>query len=316
MPSPIIFNHDAAIDEYMAAVLLTTLADFETQGFIITNADCIPEPAMETQWKIQCFTGSTDVPLALSQARGWNPFPWSYRGDCIKQGAVPALIQYGAPSNAWPPVQSGEELLTSLLKKAMESENPVTMLVNCPLTTLADVLKADAGLEKGMSRLIWMGGAINVKGNLDPSTISAAVANPSAEWNAFWDPSAVDWIFKNTTVPLTVFPLDVTDQAKITPEFMEDLRKQSAYRYSQLAYQSYSLVSDQCFYDMWDVVTTCYIPHPELFDKPAPMELTIETQGFYQGTLRDQPGGRPADVVLNLADKPGFYRYVLSQFKR
>ena len=51
MTSPIIFNHDAAIDEYMATVLLTTLEDFETQGFVITNADCIADVAMDTQWK-------------------------------------------------------------------------------------------------------------------------------------------------------------------------------------------------------------------------------------------------------------------------
>ncbi|MFQ6026032.1 MAG: nucleoside hydrolase [Dehalococcoidia bacterium] len=316
MASPIIFNHDAAIDEYMAAVLLTTLEDFETQGFIITNADCIADPAMDTQWKIQSFTESTDVPLALSQARGWNSFPWSYRADCIKQGAVPALTQYGVPLNGWPPDQSGEELLTTLLSQAIESATPVTMLVNCPLTTLADVMKVNPDLEKGMSRLIWMGGAINVPGNLDPNTVPAAIANPSAEWNAFWDPYAVDWIFQNTTVPLTVFPLDVTNQAAITPEFREALRKQSTYRYSQLAYQSYALVSAEPFYDMWDVVTTCYIPRPDLFETPSPMELMIETQGFYQGTLRQQAGGRLADVVLNLADPKGFYQYVLTQFKR
>ena len=315
MPGPIIFNHDAAIDEYMAALLLLTLEDYETQAFIITNADCIADPAMDAQWKIQSYTGSTGIPLALSQARGWNPFPWSYRGDCIRQGNVPALRQIKMPEE-WPPSETGETLLTTLLTQAIKTGNPVTMLVNCPLTTLADVLKADPGLEKGMDRLIWMGGAIDVPGNLDPKTISPAVANKTAEWNAFWDPTAVDWIFQNTTVPLTVFPLDVTDQAKITNKFMADLQSQGAYRYSQLAFESYSLVREETFYDMWDVVTTCYIPRPDLFEKPSQMELSIVTQGFDQGTLRRQNGGRSAEVVLNLADKEGFYDYVLAQFRR
>jgi purine nucleosidase len=92
--TPVIFNHDAAIDEFMAAVLLTTMDEVELQGIIVTNADCIDRYAMEASWKIQSFIDRTDIPLTLSDARGWNPFPWLYRGDCIKENNLAALWNY------------------------------------------------------------------------------------------------------------------------------------------------------------------------------------------------------------------------------
>jgi purine nucleosidase len=313
----VVFNHDAAIDEYMATVLLTTMEGVDLQGIVITNADCIADQAMGTAWKVQQFIERTEIPLALSNARGWNPFPWSYRSDCIKEGNVPSLSTYGYKPD-WPPYPSGEDLMKKSLSDAVQNSAPVTMLINCPLTTLYNVLSADPALEKGIGRLIWMGGAINVPGNLDPTTIPPQVANPNAEWNAFWDPVTVDWVFKNTSFPITLFPLDVTDQAAITPQFMSSLRTQSlSYSYSELAYESYDLVANEAFYDMWDVVTTCYIPHPEFFDPPTEMSLSIITEGFNQGTLiQVESGGREVEVILNLASASSFYDYVLAQFKR
>jgi purine nucleosidase len=315
---PVIFNHDGAIDEYMATVLLQTMEHVNCQGIIITNADCIAGPAMDTAWKIQSFMGKKNIPLALSNARGWNPFPYQYRYDCIRQGKIDALKNQGSPD--WPPYPSGEELIIKLLASAVEKKKPVTMLVNCPLTTLCNVLSKHPKLKRGIERLVWMGGAINVAGNLDPKTIPSEIANPKAEWNVFWDPSSAAWIFQNTSFPIILFPLDVTDQASITKEFMAALKAQSSkYKYSRLAYESYHLVvvGGQSYYDMWDVVTTSYLAHPELFSDPVTMNLKIITEGFMQGSIRKvDSGGRHVSVILNLKDPKGFYDYILNQFKR
>ncbi len=316
----VIFNHDAAIDEYMAVLLLTTMEDIDFKGIVITNADCIDVPAMQTGWKLQSYIDRTDIPLSLSSARGWNPFPWQYRSDCITMGDL-AMLQALAPHPRWPPFPDGDKWLRKALREAPE---PVTLLVNCPMTTLANILKGRRGeqyLEK-IGRLIWMGGAINVAGNLDPATIPAEVANPYAEWNVFWDPSAADWVFRNTTpddFEIILFPLDITNQAAITTEFMSQLLIQGKnYRFSDLAYQSYNIVAKESFYDMWDVVTTCYIPHPEFFATPSQMELEVITAGSSQGAIVQRDGGRQVNVVLNFSDngQADFYDYVLQQFKR
>ena len=139
--TPVIFNHSAAIDDFVATALLLTMPNIELLGVIVTNADCIAEPAMQASWKVHRYFGIPQVPLALSDARGWNPFPWEYRGDCLKMGAIGVLRQ--CPNNAsWPPYPSGEELLRDLLEKAVAMRQPVTILATGPLTTIANVVRA------------------------------------------------------------------------------------------------------------------------------------------------------------------------------
>ena len=318
MKEKILFNHDAAIDEFMAAVLLTTMDDKDYLGSVIMNADCIYNYAMQAQWKIQKFLDIDQqrYPIYLSKARQWNPFPWQYRGDCIKENNIDVLKDVDNNPD-WPPYPDGDKFMADQLRAALEKGEKLTMLVNCPMTTLRNVLEEQPELEGAIDRLIWMGGAIFVNGNLDPNTLPAEVANPKAEWNAFCDPYAIDWVFKNTKMPIYLFPLDVTNQAAITPGFMADLAYQAGtHPYSKLAYQSYELVASEAFYDMWDVVTTCYIPHPEFFAEPTKMNLTIETEDYWQGTLAQAEGGREVEVLLELAKPHDFYQYVLKQFRR
>ena len=338
--TPVVFVHDAAIDEYMATVLLATMPEVDLRAIVIVNADCIAGPAMNAAWKIQSFLKRPKMPLGLSDARGWNQFPWPYRSDCIKLGNIAQLKNVSVPPNLpyYPPTPedaptgpptassstspgypSGDALLRDKLAEAADTKTPVTLLMTCPLTPLSNLLRTKPSLAFGIREVIWMGGAVNgSNGNIDPSTIPAEVANGYAEWNAFWDPWAVDWILKNTQFPLTVFPLNVTDQAAITHAFLDQLKIQSArFQYSKLAYDSYSLVKNVPTYEMWDVVTTCYLARPAFFDKPQSMRLKIITEGYFQGSLVPDPGApRNVQVVLSLADPAGFYKYVLHQLQK
>jgi purine nucleosidase len=312
--TPVILVHDAAIDEFMSVLLLTTMPEVDLLGIVVVNADCLAAPAMSVSWKLNAFTRQS-IPVGLSNARGLNPFPWEYRGDCVKVDELAILKSY-APNPEWPPYPDGDVLLTQLLSQAT---TPVTLLVTSPLTPVAHVLQKNPALAKNVARLVWMGGAIDVGGNLDPSTVPPPTWNPYAEWNAFWDPDAVSWVFQNTQFPIVLFPLDITNQAAITPAFMDSLAQQAkSASYSALAYQSYYLVATEAFYDMWDVVTTCWLTRADLFQPPSTLRLTIDTAlGGPMGTLRVAPAGREVSVVFNFADDgTGFYDYVLQQFNR
>ena len=315
----VILVQDAAIDEYMSQALLTTMP-VNLLGVSIVNADCIDGAAMQAAWKINTYVGTPSMPLGLSRARGWNPFPWSYRADCIKQGKIPVLA--GIPDHPdWPPYPDGDALLEEWLDRC---ETGVTVLVTCPFTPLSNVLERRPELERKIGQIVWMGGAIGVKGNLDPTTVPTPPGNPCAEWNAFWDPSSVDWIFRHTTCPIIEFPLDITDQAAITKAFMARLDAQSraGMAYSTLAYQSYELVASTPFYDMWDVVTTCWLVNDEhrFFEPPTTMHLAIDVElSGTQGCIEQRAGGREVQVLLNFAPDGGqqrFYDYVAGQFNR
>lgn len=343
----VVFNQDAAIDEYIAGVLLTTMPDVNLRQIIITNGDCIAGPAMNAAWRIQEYLGqSTDI-LSLAQSRSWNQFPWDYRKDsaainaidCLKnipinpdwpyypnedQAHLPhedlqATDQLKYPVNGTQPAYpDGNQALLTLLQDALNQGEKLTLVICCPLTLLSSILKAQPQLEAAIDQLIWMGGAVDgAKGNLDPNTLPAEVANPYAEWNVFWDPYSVAWIFENTSFPITLFPLNVTDQAPLTQDFLNQLQQQAQTApLSKLAYESYQLVLDQPFYRMWDVTTVAYLERPDLFSAPQSQKLAIITDGFYQGTLIPAENGRAIDVVLNITDTQGFYDYVLKQLNQ
>lgn len=313
----VILVHDAAIDEYMSQVLLTTMPGINFLGAVIVNADCIDSAAMQTAWQIMSYIDRTDIPLGLSSARGLNPFPWSYRSDCVNESKITCLKGFG-PNPQWPPFPDGDALLQSLMESA---QGPVTLLVTCPFTPIMNLLQQSPDLGAKIEQIIWMGGAINVDGNLDPTTVPNPPWNACAEWNAFWDAPSVDWVFRNTTCPIIEFPLDMTNQAAITTDFMETLAVQAknGSRYSELAFESYMLVSYETFYDMWDVVTTCWLTHPEFFVPPATMKLAIDaTLDATQGCIKQNPSGREVQVVLNFAEEgqQAFYDYVAAQFNR
>ncbi|MFC4348609.1 nucleoside hydrolase [Kordiimonas lipolytica] len=311
MTKRVVLVHDAAIDEYMSTILLTTMEGVSLDGIVIVNADCIYGPAMDAAWKIQQYIGRTDIPLSLSGARGFNPFPWPYRADCIKQGEVAALAPYG-PHPDWPPYPDGDAWLEQYLDSVPE---PVILLCLCPATPIAELLKRRPELEAKIDHMIWMAGAVDVAGNLDPDTLP--IANPYAEWNVFWDPDAGQWLLANTKFKITVFPLDVTDTVPVAKEFMAQLLVQGkVYRYSDLALQSYALVSDEPFYDMWDMVTTCYISRPDLFDEPQKMHIEIVTSGDKEGAMIPNKAMREVDVIMKIKDTDAYYQYVLDQFAR
>ena len=156
--------HDAAIDEYIAFLLLAAMPEVELLGTVIVNADCIGGPAMQTQWQLQTLIGRPELPLTLSGVRGMNPFPWEYRSDCVRLGRVPALQQL--PRNpAWPAYPDGDAWLAELFRSLDE---PIVVVCLCPLTPLQVLFDAVPGAAVKIERLIWMAGAVDVAGNLDP----------------------------------------------------------------------------------------------------------------------------------------------------
>jgi len=157
--TPIVLIHDAAIDEFISTMLLTVMPGVDLLGIIIVNADCLAVPAMEAASKLQQFLGRADIPIALSRARGWNAFPWPYRGDCVAFADIPSLQPFTA--KAVTPPRDGELLLETLLAKAIKENNPLTLLMTGPMTPLTkdksrSVVKSGFYHRASISRLLFI----------------------------------------------------------------------------------------------------------------------------------------------------------------
>ncbi len=191
-----------------------------------------------------------------------------------------------------------------------EAPEPVTLMVTGPLTTVATALDMAPDIESKIKEIVWMGGALNVPGNVEKSL--EAGQDGSAEWNVYWDPVSAQRVWQ-TQIAIVMCPLDLTNNVPVTSDLVRQLGKQRRYPLSDLAGQCYALVIPQDYY-FWDVLATAYLAHPEFYQLRE-WETMIVTTGPSQGRTKVEPGGRKI-CAMDKVDTSSFYAYILQQWAR
>ncbi|MFI6507219.1 nucleoside hydrolase [Streptosporangium sp. NPDC050855] len=302
-PRRVLFDHDGAPDDLLSLLLLTRYGHVDLRGVAVTPADCLPEPALSVTRKILDLTGR-DAPTAVGTLPGRNPFPLEWRIDALRADALPVLNRKDpdiGPADALP----AHERLAVWLARAPA---PVTVLATGPLTNLAWCLEHHPGLESRIEEVVFMGGALDVAGNvLRPDH------DGSAEWNVFWDPDAVRRVF-DSAVPVTMFPLDVTDRVPVTM----DLARAFGRAYgdpvadlagSLLALTFGTLETTGLAYCCWDSLTTSYLAEPGICAFET-VHCDVITRGVSQGRVLRRAGGRAVRCAVTV-DAGRFYRHLL-----
>jgi len=294
---PLFVSHDGAIDELVALALLAVSTDVKLRGVSLVHGDCLAEPTWALQRRLLDRLGRPDLRASLSNARGWNPFPWEYRRDSLRLEEIAEL--QGLPVPPPPSRPDGERHLIEELERG-----PLTLLVLGPLTPVQLALEGRPDLHSRIERIVWSGGAIDVPGNIDPATLPGLPPNRRAEWNVYCDPFALDWLLGETEIPLTLIPLDVTDRAPLAEDFLADLARIDT-RVARFASQAYALIENQPLYRLWDMTAAAWALAPELFRQPERFGLAVDLWGNEQGATRRSADGREVDAVLDFADGAG-----------
>ncbi|MGH2651478.1 MAG: nucleoside hydrolase [Actinomycetota bacterium] len=299
-------DHDGGVDDYLATALLMTMDHVDPLAVVVTPADCYPVAAVSATRKLLDLMGRSAVPVARSTVRGVNPFPRLFRRDSFTVDQLPIL-------NEWETVETplvsepGQAFMARVLDRATEL---VTVLVTGPLTTVAVALESAPSIEEKIAEIVWMGGALEVAGNVDP--IIEGGQDMTAEWNAYWDPFAVARVWEST-IPVTICPLDLTDHVPVTSDFLLRLSRERRHPLYDFAGQCYALVTHQSYF-FWDVLTTAYLGRPDIFER-KPQETAVISEGPSQGRIMIEAGGRRIQV-LDHVDLDEFYRYILEQWAR
>lgn len=112
----------------------------------------------------------------------------------------------GTPSYPSPLVPSDLPDALSVWEQMLrEADQPITLVTLGPLTNLAQALQKAPDLIRQFHRIVCMGGAVTVRGNV----------TPAAEFNIYVDPQAADLV-SAAGLPLTLIPLDVTTAVTMT----------------------------------------------------------------------------------------------------
>ena len=99
-----------------------------------------------------------------------------------------------------------------LIDTLRHADAPITVATLGPLTNIAMAIVMAPDIINNISQLVLMGGAL-AYGNI----------TPAAEFNIYSDPHAAHIVFE-AGIKLTMIGLDVTHQARMTPERLEAIR--------------------------------------------------------------------------------------------
>lgn len=201
-----------------------------------------------------------------------------------------------------------------LARKLREAEEPVTVLITGPVTNLAAALTAEPALAEKVEQVVWMGGAINVPGNVRDYDHDG-----SAEWNAYWDPPATYNLWQ-TDVPITLFSLDATNHVQVKRDFLHRLAQQRRYPLSDLVGQCWALTvgtipTYEYTYYMWDTLTTGYLGAPRYITFRE-VRSEVIPHGPSAGRIKEIEQGGKLIRLADTIDVEGFQRYLLELFQR
>ena len=163
------------------------------------ESDC--DVGVRTTRSLLTIAGRPNVPVGcgpnapLVGHRDW-PDAWRAEVNCWGDQVL-------QPVDARPALDT-ETLLVDTLTHA---STPVTIVVVAPLTNQGVVLPAHPEFADTVDRIVILGGAVAVPGNVE--------ASPNAEWNIYIDPEPARRVIA-TGIPITLVPLDATNNVPWT----------------------------------------------------------------------------------------------------
>ncbi|RIN21678.1 nucleoside hydrolase [Mammaliicoccus vitulinus] len=304
------FNHDGGVDDLISLFLLLQMDDVNLIGVSAIGADSYVEPATNASCKIINRFSSQQLDVALSKERGKNPFPKDWRMHAFLVDAMPILNEEMDKQSTI----SNKEAYEDIIEKVMASSEKVIMLLTGPLTDLAKSLKVEPRIENRIERIVWMGGTLLDKGNVEEPEHDG-----TAEWNAYWDPEAVQTVF-DTNITIDMVALESTNQVPLTPDIRKRWANERRYEGVDFMGICYALVPPlthfvtNSTYFLWDVLTTAYVGKPELVKKEK-QKISVITDGPSQGRTFKSEEGRTVNII-NDVDRDGFFDFMTDLAKK
>lgn len=210
MPERVIIDTDAGIDDALALILALRSPELQIAAITTVSGNVPVDRATRNVFVVlglQDFGACPPVARGASRPRKKAPvFATNVHGKdglgridrCLNEMGLPRYAPHSGPL-------SQRQAVDEILLHLSVSSDPVTIIALGPLTNVAAAIEKDKKTMARAKRVVLMGGAIGVPGNI----------SPVAEFNIFADPHAARIVF-GANLPLTVVGLDVTRQVKLT----------------------------------------------------------------------------------------------------
>lgn len=301
MPFPCIIDTDVAIDDWMAILYLLSSPQVDVRAItVVATGEAHAGPGVRTVQGLVALTHTRSVQVAAGRStplRGQQAFPLLMRlaMDVRLMLKLPKPLEPAADVNA----------IAVLTQVITTSPQPVTVVALGPLTNLAEALLATPSLAKKIARIVIMGGALRVAGNI--REINPRIDNSFAEWNIFCDPYAAEVVIQSGA-PITLVPLDATNQAPLSDVFVQRLASGPATPASQFVLRAIRriqpMLRGQTFY-LWDPLAAAIAVQEGIAVREQVHLRVSQEPGPELGKVMEDPRGDLIDVCITI-DRAAF----------
>ncbi|GLS22245.1 nucleoside hydrolase [Labrys miyagiensis] len=209
MKTKVIVDTDTGVDDAMGCALALRSPELDVVAFTSVFGNVSVELTTENTAYLMEVFGREDIPLAKGAGRGLvgnpNYSPFVHGDDGVGNAG------FDKPKTIKPTRESAAEL-TIALARAHPGE--ITYIALGPLTNLALALAIDPELPKYLPRVVWMGGAVYVPGNV----------TPVAEADAWHDPEGAQMVLQQAGWQVDMVGLDVTDDTILEEKDLKRLQ--------------------------------------------------------------------------------------------
>ncbi|MGB1285371.1 MAG: nucleoside hydrolase [Aggregatilineales bacterium] len=290
----IIIDTDPGIDDAVAIFYAINSGKFDIKGLTTVFGNVEVGMATTNALKLLEIAEQTHIPVAQGAAR---PLVYPYGG------AIPHIHGDDGQGNVFsapPATQATEQTAVSfIIEQIMSQPGEITLVPIGPLTNIALALQLEPEIASNVKRVVLMGGAALVPGNV----------NPAAEANIYNDPEAAKLVFE-ASWDVTMVGLDVTHQVLMTEadlyHFSESSKATAQYIGKILpVYAEFATKLGMNGLYMHDATAITYLLNPDLFDvKPYPLKVDLSGDGRGKTWVWSQPADFPLEKFGYDSDNP------------
>jgi inosine-uridine nucleoside N-ribohydrolase len=281
----VVVDTDAGSDDLMAIAFLLSRPDVRIEAITVCNGLAHVPRGGTNVLRLLALAGRGDIPVYLGSET-----------PLLKTADFPE--EWRRISDELPGVQ------LPAAKRSVEKQTAAAFLAHTrasvilalgPLTNLALALRANPKAFAGVDRLVIMGGALRVPGNLGDGGLYKT-KNTKAEWNIFVDPRAARMVFESG-VKIDLIPLDATGKVPIHKEFVDEVRKRARGPLSRFVVQvleSDREAIDGGYFQAWDpLAAAALVQRGVVGFRPVRVTVTAE------GQTAESAKGVPIQVGLD-----------------
>ncbi len=211
--TPVLIDCDPGADDVFALLWLLINHKFssvamEVIGITTVGGNVVANKTYENALRMCEFVGISDIPVGKDHRQ------------IVSQDAahIHGNDGIGNLSSMLPPVvlpSTHKDSVDMIIDAIHTHGEELVLLVTGPMTNIALAEEREHGILKKCKKIIAMGGAINMHGNI----------TPVAEFNIFYDAASAAKVFESTD-NIMLAPLDMTTTMVFTAEDMENCFKQ------------------------------------------------------------------------------------------